>query len=53
MYYPYFFYLASVINVVGGNDIYIGIVWMCLGSAFLCLGSLLLKKSNDNEEKEQ
>jgi len=39
------FYLAAIINIVGGNNMSIGIVW-------LCLGSLFLKKSQENKETE-
>ena len=47
------FYLAAIINIVGGNNIAISIVWLFLGSTFLCLGSLFLKKSKENKETEE
>lgn len=34
------FYLASIITFIVGNGNSMGIVWMCLGSAFLCFGSV-------------
>lgn len=48
-----FFCLAAIINIVGGNNTSIGIVWLCLGSTNLCLGSVFLKKSKENSEKEE
>lgn len=41
------FYLAAIINIFGGNNISMGVVWIGLGSAFLCLGSMYLKKSKE------
>lgn len=46
------FYLAAIINIFCGNNTSMGIVWLCLGSTFLCLGPLYLKKSKENKETE-
>ena len=40
------FCLAAIINIVGGNNTSIGIVW-------LCFGSLFFNKSKENIEKEK
>lgn len=42
------YYLAAIINFVGGNNTSMGIVWLCLGSTVLCLGPLYLKKRKQN-----
>lgn len=48
------FYLAAIINIVGGNDTSVGVVWLALGSAFLCLGYVNLKKSKDiNDNRDE
>ena len=47
------FYLASIINFIFGNDTSMGVVGLCLGSAFLCLGSASLKKSKENSEDDE
>ena len=41
-------YLASIINFIAGNNNSMGFVWLGLGSAFLCLGSLNSIKSKEN-----
>ena len=33
------FYMVSIMNLVGGNDNSMAVVWLCLGSSCLCLGS--------------
>lgn len=48
------FYLAAIINIVGGNDTSVGVVWLALGSTFLCLGYVNLKKSKDiNDNRDE
>ena len=44
------FYFASIINFIAGNDNSMGFVWLGLGSAFLCLGSVNSIKSKENED---
>ena len=41
------FYIASVIGFMSGNDNSMALVWSCLGSLFLCLGSTHKKKENN------
>ncbi len=45
------FYLTSIICFTSKNDTSMGIVWLCLGSAMLCLGGTYLNKKNKDEEK--
>jgi threonine/homoserine/homoserine lactone efflux protein len=33
-------YMASLISFISGNDNSMAVVWLCLGSSFLCLGSI-------------
>jgi hypothetical protein len=42
--------LASIINFIAGNDNSMGFVWLCLGSTFLCLGSVNSIKSKEDED---
>ena len=41
------FLIASAIGFMSGNDNSMAIVWLCLGSSFLCLGSTHKKKENN------
>ena len=41
------FFIASAIGFMSGNDNSMAIVWLCLGSSFLCLGSTHKKKENN------
>lgn len=38
------FFLAAALNFVAGKDRSTAVVWLCLGSAFLCLGYSQQKK---------
>ena len=38
------FFLAAALNFVTGEDRSTAVVWLCLGSAFLCLGYSQQKK---------
>lgn len=38
------FFLAAVLNLVNGENHSTAVVWLCLGSAFLCLGYSQRKK---------
>ena len=38
------FFLAAALNFVTGEDHSTAVVWLCLGSAFLCLGYSQQKK---------
>lgn len=49
------FYLAAIINFASGNHTSTAIVWLSLGSSFLCLGSMFsnkAKKAKEDEEKK-
>ena len=41
------FFIASAIGFTSGNENSMAIVWLCLGSSFLCLGSTHKKKENN------
>ena len=41
------FFISSAIGFMSGNDNSMAIVWLCLGSSFLCLGSTHKKKENN------
>ncbi len=38
------FFLAAVLNLVTGENHSTAVVWLCLGSSFLCLGYSQQKK---------
>ena len=38
------FFLAAALNFVSGENHSTAVVWLCLGSAFLCLGNSQQKK---------
>jgi hypothetical protein len=38
------FFLAAVLNLVTGENHSTAVVWLCLGSVFLCLGASQRKK---------
>lgn len=38
------FFLAAALNFVTGGNHATAVVWLCLGSAFLCLGASQRKK---------
>ena len=38
------FFLAAVLNLVTGENHSTAVVWLCLGSTFLCLGASHQKK---------
>ena len=52
-----FYILSAVFNVTGivmfarGGENNMGFVWVCLGSTFLCLGTALSRKKE--EEKQE
>ena len=45
------FLVASVIGFTSGNENSMAIIWLCLGSSFLCLGSTHKKKENNTDDK--
>ena len=45
------FLVASAIGFTSGNENSMAIVWLCLGSSILCLGSNHKKKENNTDDK--
>ena len=45
------FFIASAIGFTSGNESSMAIVWLCLGSSFLCLGLTHKKKENNTDDK--
>lgn len=45
------FYLASIVNFINDKNT-LGIVWLCLGSTYICLASLNAKRKKDTDEKK-
>ena len=45
------FFIASAIGFTSGNENSMAVVWLCLGSSFLCLGSTHKKKENNTDDK--
>lgn len=45
-------YISAIINFAGGNSNSMAVIWICLGSTFLCLGISYSKKSKENNDKE-
>lgn len=43
------FYIVAIINFFN-SDTTTGAVWLCLGSAFLCLGTSSKQKNNENDD---
>lgn len=37
-------YITAAINLIGRYNTSMGVVWLCLGSAMLCFGSVELNK---------
>ena len=46
------FLIASAIGLTTGNENTMAIIWLSLGSAFLCLGSTYKKKENNKTIKQ-
>ena len=44
------FFIASAISFASGNENSMAIVWLCLGSSFLCLGSTHKKNNKTNTD---
>ena len=45
------FLVSSAIDFTSRNENSMAIVWLCLGSSFLCLGSTHKKKENNADDK--
>ena len=42
---------SILFGFTSGNENSMAIVWLCLGSSFLCLGSTHKKKENNTDDK--
>ena len=45
------FYVAAIITFLTGNHNSTGIIWLCLGSTFLSIGTSRRKKEGSDVEK--
>lgn len=46
------FYLAAIFHFAGDGKPATGVIWLVLGSLYLCLGSIYAKRAKkENEEK--
>ena len=43
------FYIAAIINFINGDNNSMAVVFLCLGSSNLCLGSVYLNKDKDKD----
>lgn len=43
------FYIVSIINFIDRNNS-MGILYLCLGSTFMCLGTVWLNKDTNNKK---
>ena len=43
------FYIAAIINFINGDINSMAVVFLCLGSSNLCLGSVYLNKDKDRD----
>ena len=46
------FYILAIIGFSSGAGTEMSAVWLCLGSAFLCIGPVLSRRANEEEKKE-
>jgi len=48
------FYIVALIHIIS-SDASDGVIWICLGSTFLCLGANAVNKANrkDNKNEEE
>lgn len=44
-------YVNAVLNLIGGYNTSRGVVWLCIGSAMLCFGSVELNKMKKKDNK--
>ena len=42
------FYIAAILNFINGDNNSMTVIFLCLGSSNLCLGSVYLNKDKDN-----
>ena len=43
--------IAALITFISGGNNSMGIIWLCLGSTFLCLGAAKSKKTAASDEE--
>ena len=43
------FYIVAIINFINGDNNSMAVVFLCLGSSNLCLGSVYLNKDKDRD----
>ena len=46
------FYILAIIGFSSGAGTEMSAVWLCLGSAFLCIGPVFSRRANEEEKKE-
>lgn len=46
-------YVASIVFLTSNDSNNRGVIWLCIGSAMLCLGSAFLMKSNKKDKKDK
>lgn len=44
-------YITAALNLIGKYNTSMGVVWLCLGSAMLCFGSVELNKIKKKDHK--
>ena len=42
-------YLVAISYFFGGGDTSLGVMWLCIGSTFLCLGAANTKRQKDEQ----
>ena len=45
------FYILAIIGFSSGAGTEMSAVWLCLGSAFLCIGTVFSRRANEEDEK--
>ena len=46
-------YLVALSYFIGGGDTSLGIMWMCIGSTFLCLGAANTKRQKNEQNSTE
>lgn len=46
------FYILAIIGFSSGAGTETSAIWLCLGSAFLCIGTVFSRRANEEEKKE-
>ena len=54
---PLFYILSAVFNILAivmfAGDSGMGPMWLCLGSSFLCLGTVFSRRAREGEEEKK